>query len=364
MKGGRISRWGRLARAGRFGLAGVVCWAALIALALGLLKIKADEAAAARGPLPAPRVALSPRMRHVWEHFPKFHDVVPVLLYHGINAEGDYLSLSRWRFAQQMLALHAAGFHTVSMAQYARYARTGSTRGLPSNPILLTFDDGRLDSYRGADRTLARFHFRATMFAVASWAEDRTGWSLSWSELAKMQESGRWDVQEHAGAGHRHIRVDAAGARREFYAYRGWSARGRESFAAYKRRVTRDVARGERMLRENVPGYRPLAFAVPYSNYGQRKTNDPRIPRFFLSFLHSRFAAVMSGDYLQEGQGRVSKVPGWKGHPIAYRLREGPVDTVQVLACRLRDMVVGVPPARESRCLARGRGKSPSRASD
>lgn len=341
-------------------MAGVLCWSLLIGVALAVVAIKDNEAAAARSSVPSPRVALTPRMKYMWKHFPSFHGVIPILAYHGVNTEENYLSVTQKRFAQQMLALHTAGFHTVTMAQYVRYKKTRSTDGLPSNPILLTFDDGRLDSYRGADQTLARFHDTAVIFVVAAWPESRPGWALHWSELAKMQESGRWDVQEHAGAGHHHIRVSPSGKRGEFYAYRAWKNGARESYDAYKHRVTHDVKWGEYMLRQHIPDYRPQAFAVPYSNYGQRFTNDPRIPDFFFSFLHTRFPVVIDGDYLDEGEGRPSEIKGRGGGAISYRITQGPADSLPVLACRLRDFVLQIPVWREYSCLQSDWSRVPS----
>jgi peptidoglycan/xylan/chitin deacetylase (PgdA/CDA1 family) len=330
-----------------------------------MVRLRDDEAAAARRPYPAPEASLSPRMRYVWSHFPRFSGVIPVLAYHGVNSKENYLSVTRRRFAEQMLALKVAGFHTVTMAQYARYVRSGSTAGLPQNPILLTFDDGRLDSYRGANATLERFGDVATIFVVAAWPEERPEWALDWSELAKMQESGVWDVQEHAGRGHHHNQVDPAGGHGEFYAYLGWHPEGGlEGFGEYRRRVTGDVAWGERMLGEHIPGYRPLAFAVPYSNYGQRFTNEPRIPDFFLHFLHSHFPVVIDGDYLDEGEGRPYEIKGRGGGAISYRITQGPADSLPVLECRLRDFVLRVPIWQEYGCLKLGRSKVPSVYSD
>ena len=96
-----------------------------------MVRIKDDEAAAARRSLPSPEVALTPRMTYMWRHFPSYRDVIPILAYHGVNFEDNYLSVTRKRFAQQLLALKTGGFHTVTMAQYAHYVETGSTDGLP-----------------------------------------------------------------------------------------------------------------------------------------------------------------------------------------------------------------------------------------
>jgi peptidoglycan/xylan/chitin deacetylase (PgdA/CDA1 family) len=356
---------GHLSRGLRFVVAGVICWSLLIAAAVAVVHIKDDEAADARKPYPAPTVALSARADYMWSHFPKFTGVIPVLAYHGVNTEENYLSVTRKRFAEQMLALKTAGFHTVTISQYAKYVATGSTAGLPSNPILLTFDDGRLDSYRGADQILARFGDVATIFVVAAWPEERPGWALHWSELAKMEDSGRWDVEEHAGDGHHHILVSSNGKHGEFYAYLGWhQSSGLESFGEYKKRVATDVRWGEEQLTEHISGYKPLAFAVPYSNYGQRATNEPRIPDFFLHFLHTQFPVVIDGDYLDEGTGRPYEVKGRGNRAVSYRITQGPADSLPVLNCRLRDFVLRVPMWREYSCLKLDGSKISSAYSD
>ena len=66
------------------------------------------------------------------------------------------LSVSQRAFAEQMAALRAWASARSRSRQYAAF-RARRHAGLPERPILITFDDGRLDSYRGADRVLERF---------------------------------------------------------------------------------------------------------------------------------------------------------------------------------------------------------------
>ncbi|HEY2788341.1 MAG TPA: polysaccharide deacetylase family protein, partial [Gaiellales bacterium] len=244
----------RILRSLRTLLVGVVGWGTLVGGAAAVLVHRDEVAAAARAPEPALRVSLPRRDAWAWAHFPAGRNAVPVLCYHGIGSQKNYLTVTRRMFAQQMLALHTGGFHAISMGQYARFVEGKPVR-LPTRPILITFDDGRLDSYRGADSVLARFGYRATMFVVAAWVTQHPGFALHWDELAKMQASGRWSIQEHAGREHTHVPIDAAGTLGEAYAYRRWIAGPgggghMESFAAYRRRVSGDVAWGERQLRE------------------------------------------------------------------------------------------------------------------
>jgi hypothetical protein len=109
-----------------------------------------------------------------------------------------------------------------------------------------------------------------------------------------MMKSGRWDVQEHAGIGHVNVRYDAAGHKGPAYAYRQYTpGEGLESFAEFKSRVRHDILWAKRTMTEQLPGFSPLTFAVPFGNYGQDgDTNDKRIAPFMQNLLARHFHAV------------------------------------------------------------------------
>ena len=173
----------------------------------------------------------------------------------------------------------------------------GDSRGLPTRPLLITFDDGRLDSYRGADFALRRYGYRATMFVVAGAVRPDDRHFLSWKELRRMEDSGRWDLQEHAGDGHRQVAYDAAGRTGPFYAFRRYTeSSGLETLAQWEQRVTTDVFAGRAALAARLKRFQPWTFAVPYSNYGQRATNDSRIPALMRTFLRRQYEAVFVQD--------------------------------------------------------------------
>jgi peptidoglycan/xylan/chitin deacetylase (PgdA/CDA1 family) len=244
------------------------------------------------GPLEAPIVRFSPWENARYVALPAHPDAVPVLTYHGINDKRDDYSVNRRTFARQMALLRRLGFRSLSIAQYVRFLR-GDRAGLPRRPVLITFDDGRLDSFRGADRVLRRYGFRATMFVIPGAISPDNPFYLSWKELRGMEDSGRWDLQEHAGSGHYLVSYDAAGHTGPFYAYRRWTrSTGLESIADWEQRVTSDIFAGREALAQHLPRFRPLTFAVPYGNYGQRNTNDPRIPQIMRDFLQRQFEAV------------------------------------------------------------------------
>jgi peptidoglycan/xylan/chitin deacetylase (PgdA/CDA1 family) len=251
-----------------------------------------DVPAVERRPLPVPAVQLSASELDRWRTLPAFSGAVPVLAYHGINDMGDHYSVSQRQFTAQMDMLRRAGFQSISIAQYVRFLR-GDDRDMPARPILITFDDGRLDSYRGADKVLATYGFRATMYVIVGRVDDSSTFYLNWDELRRMAKSRRWDIQEHAGVGHVNVPYDAAGHLGPAYGYERYLGGGRrESFAQYRRRVSEDVLWAKRTLAEQIPGFSPWSFAVPFGDFGQDGTNDPRIPKFIDRFLAGHFQAV------------------------------------------------------------------------
>jgi peptidoglycan/xylan/chitin deacetylase (PgdA/CDA1 family) len=262
---------------------------------------RGDRTRPDRAPLSAPP-SQARAARERFEPIAASRRSVPVLAYHGIGGDRtDPYSVTRSAFEAQMAMLSRAGFDAITPAQYVRFL-AGDRRGLPRRPILITFDDGRVDSYRGADAVLARYGFRATMYVIAGQPAGRHRFYLGWHELRGMQSSGRWDIQEHAGEGHHLVRYNARGDRGPSYAYRMWRNGALESFDSYKRRVVRDIVWGGESIRRNVPGVRLDTFAVPYGNYGQLRSNDRRIAGFLGGFLRARFAAV----FVQEDVGFTS----------------------------------------------------------
>jgi Polysaccharide deacetylase len=340
-------------------------WGVLVVAVAVVLVVRYRSEEHARAPLPAPAVRLSPVDARTWRAFPSYSGTIPVLVYHGINATGNAIATTPRVFAEQMLALKTAGFHAITLNQYVSFVH-GDAQDLPSRPILLTFDDGRLDTYRAANNVLRKYGFHATMFTFAAWPTSNPGFNLRWNELRRMQASGIWTVQEHGGHGHEYVPYDAKGDTGGVYAFREYfpNAKGHgghlESFAAFRERVTSSILWGAQEFGTEIPGFRSVAFAVPEANYGQDDTNDPRIQRFMLPWLRRHFAVVFGGDYLD----------GESNHPIlarfapvfSYRITMGPRETLPALGCRLRDWVTGVPIWKEYGCLRPHLPRPPLRA--
>jgi hypothetical protein len=194
--------------------------------------------------------------------------------------------------------------------------------------ILITFDDGYISSFEVADPLLARYGWHATIYVITA-VVGHPG-RLSWSQLQQMQASGRWDIDEHAGDGHVLVTIDAAGRRLPFYANVIWADGRQESFAHYRQRVSRDIELGLATLARNISGWASHGtFAVPFNNYGQNGSNDPRIEPWMSSYLRARFSVIFvqhDDSFGTPGPGFENRVhvPGtWTADTLETHLRLG-----------------------------------------
>ena len=267
---------------------------------------------ATRGPLPRPEVTLTASERAAWAPGPARRSAIPVLVYHGVapaaafaHREDADLAVDPPRFTKQMLLLQQAGYETITLSQFVRFLR-GAPARLPPRPFVLTFD-GRRDSWTGTDATLRDLGLNAVLFVDVGRVEAGDPEHLSWAQLRALQRSGRWEVQLESGSGKQLIRW---GPRRDdvgpFYAYRG----SEEVLGGWRERVFSDLAWGEDQLATRIPGYRPLAVAPPYGNFGQVATNDPRIPRLLRARLLDAFHVVFTQDRSPLARPRAGRVAG------------------------------------------------------
>jgi hypothetical protein len=245
-------------------------------------------------PIAAPlNVSLSAAEDAEFKPPPAYKNSIPVLLFHGINDHNDIYSLSRQSFARDLALLQHLGYHTISIYQYAAW-RKGEKVDLPARPILLTFDDGRFDSYRGADLILAKYHMRATMFVITGPVTRKNLFYLKWSEIQQMQRSGRWDIQFHANNGHVFVLDNKNGSIGPFYSVLEYDPQTKreETIAQYRTRVSGDISTGLALMARR--GYVSPTMAMPYGAYGQAADlhSNPLIKSVLAKILASHFVAA------------------------------------------------------------------------
>jgi hypothetical protein len=356
---------------GKAMLHGLFAWGVLISAVVGIVVARTQLAQAGRAPLPLLSAQLSAVDAQAWKSIPAYRNTVPVLVYHGVGGRKNYLAVSRTLFAQQMTALKLAGFHTLTMQQYLDFVR-GGTAGLPSKPILLTFDDGRLDAYRAANAILKADGFHAVELVVPGWVTSNPHFSVNWSEITQMVHSGIWDVEEHFGYGPEGVPINAAGkigGRFGDLEYIGGSGpHGHlETFAQFQQEFVQNMLWGEQQMKLHVPGYQPLAMAIPRSDYGQTYTNNKQIPPYVIKWLDSHYPVIFGGDYLDTTAGRPFQFEGRFGREapqISYRITMGPSEILPVLRCRLLDYIKDTPIWYEYSCLKIAKSKTSTQDDD
>ncbi len=272
-----------------------------------------------------------------WLNENKNHQVVPVLLYHGLTpfnrdpmlAYPVHVRVSV--FEDHIRALKSAGYTPITSEQLAAwYKKKGD---LPKKPILLTFDDGRLDSFKYADPILQKYGFKATMFVPIANIEGHMPPSyVSWSQILQYQKSGRWEFQSHADMGHGRIDIDAKGRQGLFLVNRQWLEKENrlETVKEWEERVLNDHINAKKKIAQML-GKTPVAYAYPEGTYGQIDiVNSPEaVPvniaamkkEYQLAFHQDRFGLnVRTRDpmYLT----RLEPNPAWTGEELVRYLQD------------------------------------------
>lgn len=145
---------------------------------------------------------------------------VPILMYHQLDMteNSDYV-VSAKLFEQQLRALKRAGYHAVSLADLRSFVYCG--KKLPTNPIVITFDDGYASNFKIGLPILQKLDMKATVFMVGSSVGKDTYKDtavlilphFSYDEAKKMLQSGVFEIQSHTFDLHQSAELEGEGAR-------------------------------------------------------------------------------------------------------------------------------------------------------
>ncbi|HET8575067.1 MAG TPA: polysaccharide deacetylase family protein [Candidatus Paceibacterota bacterium] len=259
---------------------------------------------------------------------------IPILLYHGIstnktqsgvNGEGRTVLLKD--FESQMFALHAAGYRTITLAQFVAF-REGKAH-LPDKPIMITFDDAIKTSYYRADPIFHALGYNAIMFTISGHALGAPSrYYLSKSELKTMIRSGRWQVESHGDLSHQSIPTNATGIHGNFLSnkmYReknrsGTQNPGLETTAEYQARITSDLESAKNSL-EKAFGIQIIGFAFPFNDFGQATKNFPGSGNIILPVASSIYPLLFYQAWTETGY---SQNYSYEQSPLVKRIEVPP----------------------------------------
>lgn len=135
--------------------------------------------------------------------------VVPILVYHRFvptaadrpapGAASEYLArrmtMGIETLAAQLKYLREAGYTIVPLRQVVE-AFGGRGAALPAKAVAITVDDGHRSVYSELLPLVEREKIPVTVFVYPS-AISNADWAMTWQQLARLRESGLFDIQSH-----------------------------------------------------------------------------------------------------------------------------------------------------------------------
>lgn len=242
---------------------------------------------------------------------PPKQKAIPVFLYHGVIEREDGSNIPIKNFRDQMMALKKAGYQTVTLNDFYEFIQ--EKKELPEKSFLLTFDDGRKDSYYPVDPILKALDYNAVMYVITRYINSQNDhFYLSHQELKKMLDSGRWELQAHTKDGHDMISIGPNDQKGHYYSNKIWEfGVGFESSQQYKERVFKDLVDAKNDLEKEF-GINVFSFAFPFGDFGQNSINFPKSKEILLDI--TQYAYPVSFYQVTIGNGFMYNYPGENDH--------------------------------------------------
>lgn len=268
---------------------------------------------------------------------------IPVLVYHGIPNQSDHslTNITSETFKNHLFALKNAGYNTITTEELFSYLQ-GKTK-LPEKSIMITFDDGRNDSYKIADPILDALNYKAVMFAIGRYPllNERSSYYLTRNQLIEMSNNGRWDVEAHSYDGHNSYFTSPTEQNGHFFSHKIWlfGENRLETDQEFQTRIDQDLLKAKQDIGEALKKTID-SFAFPYGDYGQNSTNfslaknivvQDTAKLYSLAFYQNVPGKYYSSNYfLPEYKDnpfflvtRINTNPEWSGQDLVETLRKG-----------------------------------------
>jgi len=199
---------------------------------------------------------------------------VPILMYHGLGDHPRSPNLPIEKFSSQLKALRNHGYTTITVSQLK--ALLSGQSPWPEKPILITFDDARIDAFERGDPILAQYGMVATMFVPTGRIHPDGPFFANWEMLRHYQKTGRWDMQGHGHYSHDPLPTGPDGETGSFLVNKRWlEQEGRqETYAEFIRRLRQDYQEGIHQLEKNDHRVNVVGYAFPFSEVGQQNAGN------------------------------------------------------------------------------------------
>lgn len=193
---------------------------------------------------------------------------LPIIMYHEIKTfKLGKDVITPYEFESDLNFLSLNGYNTINMTQLIEYVYNNTN--LPSNPIIISFDDGYLNNYKYGYPLLKKYNMKIVLSVIGKNTDDFTripdnniDYShVTWDQLNEMLSSGYVEVQNHT------YNLHSIGRRRV-----GCMQMSGESIDSYEKILTEDVGGLQKKLTE-LTGNTPNTFTYPYGQFN-KNTNE------------------------------------------------------------------------------------------
>jgi hypothetical protein len=215
------------------------------------------------------------------------------------NSNDETVSVTQ--FAAELAYLKKSGYQSVTAAQYQAWAARKSVT-LPARPILLTVDDGTLNSYVGTTPVLRKYGFNVVTFIVSQFAggaaagkEPYVGWNATWAQLLALP-AAQWSFAFHAGGRGHNVTFPGNPGCTFYYPCQLPT----ETDAAYQARVSGEITTGRKVEKQHLGSRLNTAmWAVPWNdlaNQANMPTSGSDPGRWLAKWAASQFPLIFIQD--------------------------------------------------------------------
>jgi peptidoglycan/xylan/chitin deacetylase (PgdA/CDA1 family) len=187
---------------------------------------------------------------------------VPIVMYHQVKDKDlGKNAISAYEFESDLKYLTENNYHVITISQLIDYVYDG--KELPLNPIIMTFDDGYLNTYKFVFPLLKKYNMPIVLSVVGKCIDDFSKVQdnnvnyahITWDQLHEMFDSGLVEIGNHTYDLHK-IKNGRYGC---------YQAKD-ESLVHYENILTDDLNKLQDKVKL-VTDYTPTAFTYPYGKY-------------------------------------------------------------------------------------------------
>lgn len=187
---------------------------------------------------------------------------IPIMMYHQVKNSGFGKDvISPYEFESDLKYLVEKNYNTITMTELIDYVYEG--KELPLNPIILTFDDGYLSTYKNVYPLLKKYNMKIVLSIVGKTTDDFSRVvdnnishaHATWNQVNEMKESGLVEIQNHSYNLHKVCKGRY-----------GCGQMYNESLEHYEQILTDDLQPFQEKI-ASVTNVAPNTFTYPYGKY-------------------------------------------------------------------------------------------------